>query len=444
MFKKLSLYLIVITMWGCQTYQPLDLSLERDLERWKTQNVGMSSDAGTVEQVDKDALTGILSLEKAQEFAVRFNPEFVTAVKEVAVASAFAEHAGLWQDLSLGLDASRMLTESEKKWMSGASIGLAIPINGALGLEKELAEKNKLSEASGLRGKRIELLRSLNSAWYEWSALEQKIAIYSGYIRTLSEIAESSAELAKVGELDSTEVRLLTLELEETRSSLERMIKEQQRSRLTVLQLSGIHPDAPCRLMPKQALTSPDSESIKTDLLKLNPELQELQAKVDSADYQYRLELRRQYPDLEFSAGYSDEIDERSIPLGISLTLPLWNRNRQAVAASEAARNVAVSALKAKAAKLQSQIRSLDLQFDENSKYVESLQQKVLPLVDKQLTEVIARLKVGEAETLLIYKVMETSLAIREKLIDAQLGVANSVNEINALTGFESLKKENE
>ncbi len=444
MYKKIFLYLTVIAMWGCQTYKPLDLSLEKDLERWQRQAVGVNSAAEELETIYKESLTGVLSLKKASELALRFNPEFVTAVKELAVAAAVAENAGLWSDPSVGFDASRILNDAEKKWTSGGSVGLSLPINGALRLEKKLAEKQKFAEAASLREKRIELLRSLNSVWFQWSALEQKIALYSEYIRTLSDIVEKSETLAVIGELDTTEVRLLSVELAEARSSLERMIKEQKRLRLEVLQLSGVHPDAPCRLMPEMAIRNPKTGSIQDNLLKLNPELQRLQAQVESADYRYRLELRRQYPDLELSAGYDDDLEERSVPLGVSLTLPLWNRNRQGVAESAAARDVAVSGLKAKAALLESKVRLLCLRYSENSEYAATLEKKVMPLIKRQLDEVIARLKVGEAEILLITEVMERSLDVREKLIDARLGVAEAVNAIDSLTGFEILKEENE
>lgn len=436
MLKKISLYIAIVTLWGCQTYQPLDLSLETELENWKEQKVGLGISSELTEQTDKDSLNGTLSLKKAQEFAQRFNLEFVTTVKKLAVSSAIAENSGYWQDPSVGIDAGRMLTESEKRWSSGASIGLTIPINGALSLEKKLAEKQKFAEAAVLREKRTELISSLNSAWFEWSSLEQKIALYSNYIKTISDIAERSIKLVDAGELDSTEVSLLALELEETKSSLEKMVNEQKRLRLTVLQLSGIHPDAPCRLMPQQNILANSAKTIK-ELIKLNPTLLRLKAQVDSADYNYRLELRRQYPDIEFSAGYSDDIDERSIPLGISLTIPIWNRNRQAVASSTAERDVAVANFRAGFSELQTKSTFLDLKLKENGTYAESLKSKVLPLVEKQLDEVIARLKVGEAETLLIYEVLERSLEIREKIIDTNLEIAKTINDIESLNGFD-------
>jgi outer membrane protein TolC len=393
---------------------------------------------------DTAKLQQSLSLTTARELAVRYNPEFVVTVKKLATAESIAEHAGLWQDPSIGADAGKVLIKDPARdWTSGVTVGLSLPINGALSVEKELAKKQKFAEAANLKQQRISLIESLNATWYDWSSVSEKIDLYQNYTQTLSEMVDRSKKLAEAGELESTDVRQLSIGFAEAKNELSAMKVRQKQLHLQLMQLIGASPNAELKFKPELLCCSVDTNSIRLQLVTDNPQLQLQKAMVEAADSAYKLEIRRQYPDLEISTGYVQDLEERSIPIGISLTLPIWNRNKLGVAKSEKERDAAVAELRATLAVVSSQIRQLELQFNLADSYAQTLESEVIPLINKQMEEVIKRLKVGEVETLLITDVMERSLELKSKLIDAKLEVAKTHNSTHALIGYVAIEKEN-
>ncbi len=443
MFKKIVLFAAIVAFYGCQTYRPLNLSLDKDLENWQNNLIGINHSTGNVPNEDKSKLKQSLSLATAREFAVRYNPEFVVSVQKLATAEAVAENSGLWQDPSIGADAGKVLIKDPARdWTSGVNIGLSLPINGALAVEKELANKQKFAEAANLKQQRANLLKSLNTAWYEWSALQKKIGLYQNYTATLSGMLKRAKKLAEVGELESTDVRQLSVRFMESENNISALNIKQQQLYLQILLLIGISPNAKIELSPEPVKPQVELTALRQNLIKNNPKLILRKKELEVADSAYRLEIRRQYPDIELSSGYVQDLEERSIPISISFTLPLWNRNKLGVAKSEKKRDEALSSLKAELAKALFQLKHLELQHQLAREYAQNMDKNVIPLINQQIKEVNSRLQAGEVDILLITDVMERYLEMQEKTINAKLAVSQTTNEIQAMIGFNEIEKE--
>lgn len=56
MFKKRILFAVIAAFYGCQTYRPLDISLEQELENWQNSLVGINSSNDNFTTEDKAKL----------------------------------------------------------------------------------------------------------------------------------------------------------------------------------------------------------------------------------------------------------------------------------------------------------------------------------------------------------------------------------------------------
>ncbi|HEY4044167.1 MAG TPA: TolC family protein, partial [Rhodopila sp.] len=66
-------------------------------------------------------------------------------------------------------------------------------------------------------------------------------------------------------------------------------------------------------------------------------------ARYEAAEAALRLEVARQYPDLNIGPGYQYNQGQHQFSLGISLPLPILNQNQGPIAAARAARQVAAA-----------------------------------------------------------------------------------------------------
>lgn len=140
---------------GCQRYQPQPLQLEAHRAAWQ----GRSPDDITVHAFATELaetgrleipfdLTDGLSLEEAEVVALVFNPRLRESRARAGVAAATAEHAGLWEDPVLEVDALRILESVPDPWITGIGLGFTIPVSGRLGVERSLADAERSAEAT--------------------------------------------------------------------------------------------------------------------------------------------------------------------------------------------------------------------------------------------------------------------------------------------------------
>ena len=86
--------------------------------------------------------------------------------------------------------------------------------------------------------------------------------------------------------------------------------------------------DSPVALLP--------SEQLLAQALEANPRAQSRRATIDEAEALSQVERHAALPGLALSISWESEIDKDATSVGILFALPLWNRNRAAVAIAEA------------------------------------------------------------------------------------------------------------
>ncbi len=414
--KKYILFIsAAILAVGCQTYKPLSFDLHNELNSWQNDN--------HIEENSKN-----MNLDEAVKLALQLNPELIAQVKRTLGITTSEEFAGLWQDPSLGINATDY--KGESSWLRAGSLGLSIPINGVLAVEKKLAKQNSLTAEQELKATRYAVVKELHDNWYKWSALKQQVALFTNYSQQITRVAKTVELLAKNGEIDTAEANILLINKLETSAQLHRLKDELERTKWQVFQTIGLNSSAQINLIQQLNCQMTAQKFDLELLLQQNPEVMIAQAKLIEADLEYQIEIRRQYPDLEISAGYESDVGERSIPLGLSFTLPLWNRNQLAVNNSAAKRDVTAQECKAiaiaKTFELQAKLSALK----SANRYCDSLSDEIMPKIEASMQQLEKRLKVGEVEVLVLNELLERSLATKQKLIETKLTESLLINDI--------------
>lgn len=424
--------LIVAALGGCTRYEPRPLDPAAHSREFLAR---LPDDSGVLALADQlrakdepipafDATDG-LSLVEAEVVALFFNTDLRAARLRAGVARASAENAGLWQDPMVKFDGERIIESVDYPWIIGGMVGLTLPISGSLEAEKHLAQGEHAAALSRVFADEWRTRIELRRAWLEWSAASERLTAaetFTGHLHSLIEIVR---RLEEAGELARIESRLFYLEESRRHVELRDLRAEVEQRTIAIHRIMGLAPHAPVSLLPAAlSVKPPVVESDEGDLLRLgegNPSLQSARADYESSERALQLEIRRQYPDIEIGLGGGSEDDEPRILFGLSIPLPILNRNQRAIAEATALRDVSRAAFESLVEQLSYDLASARTRRTAAAIRRESIERNIAPLADQQEADARRSAELGEFDTLLILESVTRQYEAKRDLIDAAL-----------------------
>ena len=317
---------MLLLLAGCRSYAPAPVDWARERAAW-----GEASAAAPSR----------LTLADARQCALFLNPEInALRVRHLASSNA-ALQTGWWDDPEVGVDALRFIRSAPHPWIVDSTLAFTIPINGVPALERKAAEVYAFADACAVVAAERELMAGLERAWCGFENARARHQFLSGRVADVERDGETAKRLAEAGELDAAEALRLQLDAARMRNDLRRGALDIEARRLALLQLMGLHPSAPVTFdgtgddaaAAAAALAVPSEEALVR-----HPGVQEKLARLEASEADLRVEIRRQYPNLSVGPALQSEDGATRAGLTFGMTLPLWNRNRKAVAVAEGAR----------------------------------------------------------------------------------------------------------
>ena len=328
---------------GCATYQPLPLAQHARLPD-KVADLKVDPASMPIPALRKhvfDPSRG-LDMTDVAMLAVANNPMLKIARDQRGIAHAQAFAAGLLPDPVL--DVSRGYPTSGPADSTAYSAGLTYDLTALL------------SHASDVRAARASAKQvDLNLLWQEWQVIAsarqlflrcvyqaKMLGVLRDEVRQRGRFHAQLAQAQRHGDVSLAQLGLDQAALQAVQSRRDGMARQLLASRQALDALLGLSPDATLTLLPPAARPAPSKAEIARELATLaqrRPDLLALQAGYESADIRYRRAIWQQFPsiDVGFSRGRdTDAISSRSFQ--VSLTLPLFNRNRGNVAIAKATR----------------------------------------------------------------------------------------------------------
>ena len=479
MFSRYAFMVCAVIMGaaGCQSYQrrPLDLTdyaskwVDRalDVEPISTYAASLADTADSPASFDS---TDGLSLNEAEAVALHFNPQLRLMRAQAGVPLASAEEAGWWPDPGFQARVLRFVNRGDKTrfkadgpsfdgvnaggtettplgfrrvggdfinepWIVGAGLSITVPISGRLAVEKTLRWSQYSAAWRRILLAEWDLLTRFRGVWLEWSTSQERLNAANGYVGELAPLVEISQQLLVAGELKPTESRLLHIELARRRMNILVFEREVERQRLALHSMLGLSPNAPVSLRP-DVFISPISvqPDLRCDaLLQNHPQIKSVEAEYETAEQQLRLEIRQQYPDLKIGPNYSYEEGFSRFGLSFGFPIPLWNRNRQAIAESLAQRDAAQSRAHATVERVLSELAQAESRLTYASGQRAMLLENVAPLVDRQVDDSRTLLSLGEVDVLLLRDALTGFFETKLDLLDVTLAEAKAANKLQQM-----------
>lgn len=281
------------------------------------------------------------------EVALYFSADLAQARAGVKGAEADLYAAGLHQDPNLSASLEHRLNSLGGSPSSTWGPTLDIPLT--------TAGKRGIRQAGAVARLRRSQYQLDRSAWMVRSSLRSSLVALQGaqaqseawerLARARETVLDLMAARLQVGEASAPEAEVARAESQNARLSLAAARRAESIARAQVAKALGV----PTRALEGAIFAplgaelpeAPQRPEARKDALTGRSDLMAALAAYAASDEALRLEVRSQYPDLRLQPGYLWDQGSDAWVIGLSLALPLLNRNRGAIAQAEAAREVA-------------------------------------------------------------------------------------------------------
>lgn len=368
-----------------------------------------------------------VSCAEAEVIALVYNADLRLARLRAGVTQASAQHAGLWEDPTIGVDLTRIIQSTPEPWKVFTSVGLTIPLSGRLEIEKRRAGADHAAELARVVQREWLVRMGVRRAWSEWSALDAQTAAARAFLARVEQVLSVVDKMEQAGEMARTEARLFRIEKMAKSSDLAALESRAREVELQLRQLMGLSPDVALPLVPGHAVSSVPSslEGVREDIdieaiRHRSPAMLVAAAEYEAAERALELEVRQQYPDVHIGPGYGREDGQDQLLLGVSLPVPILNANRQRIAEATARREVARAAAEIALEQTVTGLCAAESRLSAATRKRRLLEAELVPLVDAQYADMRRIAELGELNTLVLLESLTRQQEAQARLVDAR------------------------
>jgi outer membrane protein, heavy metal efflux system len=281
--------------------------------------------------------------------AVFYSPDLEVARARWGVARAGEVTAGARPEPALSVAAGYNATSvGIRPWVPEAALGLPVETAGKRG--SRIAEAGQLSEAArlGVIAAAWEVRSRVRRAYVALSAAQQEGALLTRQRDLEVESVRILDAQLHLGAVSPAEVAQARIALDQSRLAVLAAAQRATQARVDLAAAIGVTAGAldgvalPFADLEEPAPDLPANEVRRRAMVGRSDLLAGL-AEYEASQAALRLEIARQYPDLDIGAGYQLDQTDSKWTLSLGLTLPVFNRNRGPIAEAEARRREAAA-----------------------------------------------------------------------------------------------------
>jgi outer membrane protein, heavy metal efflux system len=289
---------------------------------------------------DLAALTAAASCER---------PDARIAIGQIQAAEAGERTAAEWPNPVLSLSANYYTALLEPSpWEVGPSISQLIQTAGKRSAAIAEARERTHSARQQLALAAWRLRSQVRTALIDLWAARRRLMLARAYNDIAHRVTMLTSERYDAGAVSAA--ALSAQRLTDTQAALSLITTERQENLAAAALATAVGvpvvaiEGAPIDLSEMDRLAPvTDLDALRLPALTERPEVLDALARYEAAEAALRLEVARQYPDLNIGPGYQYNQGQHQFSLGISLPLPILNQNQGPIATARAARQVAAA-----------------------------------------------------------------------------------------------------
>lgn len=380
-----------------------------------------------------------LSLRDALRLSLAANPRLQALGWEVRKAEGRTRQAGARPNPSVSFDFENIGGTSGSAGSEATlSVGQLLELGGKRSARLGAARSDQEVVSLDVQGERLALIGEVTARYIEALTSDRSLALSEEEVRAAEEAAATTGQRVKSGAAHPVERRRADVELANLR--LERTILQSDallaRSRLSSLwgepeprfdRLTG-------SLGALPLLPGLDSLSLRAEA---SPVITRWRAEQEARRRRLDLERARRTPDLNAQAGVRrlSETDARTFVAGISLPVPLFDRNRGAIEEASAALAQVSSAEAQARLEIRQSLAERHAMLRRATVKLEALRDEVLPESQRAFEEMRLGFERGRFSYLDLLEARRTWLRARREELQTLLQAHLAVAELERLLG---------
>jgi len=374
------------------------------------------------------------------------NPELAYYTAEVEAAKSKRDVAGRLPDPELGVQIGQRSLRSQG---GGGGDGLAWSVSisqrfdftGRNSLRKAIADRQVERAEAGieqfrreLAAKATELGHALLAAQQRMDAADEVAARGKRLLDTL--ILRDPAGVAPMLERRVIEAEVIKLE---KRAADERAKLLSALAELNLLR--GVSPDAPLKLARDRAefVPAPDEASLFATALRDNFTLKQYELGFEEQGLNVSLERKQGYGDVTLSPYYSEVNGgdrERTVGLGVSVPLPLWDRNASPSAEARARKAQAETALQVSRRELRKDLAEAMQSYKSSQSLMANRSRDEVDRFREAADLADRHYRLGAVPVSTYLSLQEAYLDVVDTITSTRADAARSAAKLTAITGM--------
>lgn len=428
---------------GCTSYAPKPLDLGSHEDEWRARtpedesvrSFAQSLASGSPSDGEPFDPSDGLSLSEGELVALVYNPDLRLARLRAGVATASAEHAGLWDDPEFAIDVLRVTESVSNPWVITPGLAITIPISGRLAVEKQRADAAARAELDRVAEAEWRTRYEVRIAWSDWSAAMLRLREQELLIASIGSLVGSTTRLADAGEMIRTEATLFAIEQSQREYELRRLRGVAGESEQRLRSLLGLSPSAPVTFIAELDVSQSIDVNERDGWEFRHPTLVRLRQQYEVAEQTLRREIRKQYPDLTIGPLYETDQGQSRVGFLGAIPIPVLNANKQGIAEAEVERELARAEFETEYERMVGAIAAAEARAASLGAERDQIVTQMAPLVDRQLRDARRLLELGEGGGLVLLESLVRANDTKLHLIDVRLDEARSLAELAYLAG---------
>lgn len=287
-----------------------------------------------------------LTFPQALQLALAHNPELAATAAQVQVKAGASRQAGLRPNPELSFELENFAGQGEFKGTDGAEASLQLSqlleLGGKRDRRQQLAASEQAIAEQELLAQRLELTAATRKAFVQLLAAQQGLALAEEQVRLAQGVFATVEARVSGGKVPAVELQRAEVDLAVTRSAaVQAGLVLSGAQQALALQWGGAEPLTPKAVGTLEELPELPTLATLTARLPQSPEAARWQREATASQARIALARAGAVPDLTLSLGLRQfqQSDDTAMLAGLSLPLPLFDRNQGGIAAAGAALN---------------------------------------------------------------------------------------------------------
>ncbi len=424
----------IVLLSGCAS-----LPTDQTAPPWRGPRTGVR---GKSMSIPVPQLSGKLHLADVVAAVRQANPTIRAAQQNVRIAEASVKQSRALPNPELEVEYEEFGgtgdLDGKDAMASTYALTQEIPLGGKRRREIELAQGElhiaRLELTETAIGLEMDACRSFLAVY----VAQESLALAKAALALVKQNHEAVQKKVQSGDVSPVETSKAKVEFVSARVTALRATRELSSTRKSLASLWGAREAkyTAVHMEYGKSVTVPDLEELRQALTK-SPAANLLDAAVAQARRELALSKAQAWPDLAITGGVTRfrEIDEHAYLFGISIPIPLFNRNQGAIKAAEAGVGKAVEERLAAQLELDRELVATRESLLATKEELDSFNKDVVPAADEAYRAVKLGFDAGEQEFLDVLDAQRTLLEMKQTHLELKAELQELFIQVQGLVG---------